>query len=111
MAGAADNDPAANPPVAARPGEPAKARPAPAPAAKPEAAARPDLTQLASMALIMLGYAFATPVILAQHSPIHLLFVGFALWEAWKFNKKLPLVVTGPYRVGDSGPTGAFGHA
>ena len=43
---------------------------------------------------------FQMPVEEISSSPITIAFVGFALWEAWKFNRRLPLVVTGPYRLG-----------
>ena len=57
------------------------------------------------MVVHLLKLAFQTPVLRMSASPIQIAFVGFALWEAWKFNRRLPLVVTGPYRVGEMGPT------
>jgi hypothetical protein len=48
-------------------------------------------------ALAMLIFAFQMPVLQMKTSPIHILFVGFALWEAWKLNRPRPLVVTGPH--------------
>jgi hypothetical protein len=45
---------------------------------------------------------FKIPVMHAQNSPISILIIGFALWEAWKLNKPLKLIVTGPYRVGEA---------
>ena len=46
---------------------------------------------------------YKIPVLRMSASPIMIAFVGFAIWEAWKFNKPLQLVVTGPYRVGEMG--------
>ena len=48
---------------------------------------------------------YMVPAHKISRSPILVAFVGFAVWEAWKFNRRLPLVVTGPYRVGEAGPT------
>lgn len=53
---------------------------------------------LAKMAEVL----FQIPVLHAKESPISILIIGFALWEAWKLNKPLKLVLSGPYRVGDA---------
>ncbi len=49
------------------------------------------------------------------HNPIGLLIVGFALWEAWKINKRVPLVFSGPFAVGgnvvDEAHPESGGHA
>ena len=50
--------------------------------------------------LEILVFAFQMPVIQMKESPIHIAFVGFALWEAWKLNRPLRVVVTGPHPVG-----------
>jgi hypothetical protein len=49
------------------------------------------------------GLFYAVPVLEAVHSPISGLIYGFALWEAWKINKPVPLVFSGPFRLGASG--------
>jgi hypothetical protein len=49
--------------------------------------------------LALLSFAFQMPLVLMKNSPLHILFFGFALWEAWKLNRPRPLVVTGPHRV------------
>jgi hypothetical protein len=33
--------------------------------------------------------------------------IGIALYAAWKMNKKAPLVITGPHRVGAAGAAAA----
>jgi hypothetical protein len=51
------------------------------------------------------------PVMEAQRSVISIAIIGFALWQAWKMNVRLKLVVTGPYLVGDPGAEGPIGEA
>jgi hypothetical protein len=50
--------------------------------------------------LLLLVVAYAFPVLAAVHSPISGLIFGFALWEAWKMNKKVQLAFNGPFRLG-----------
>ena len=62
---------------------------------------------------MIVGFFYALPIQVGFQSPIGLLIIGFALWEAWKINKKTPIVFTGPHRVGDEGgglPQVAPGH-
>jgi hypothetical protein len=68
--------------------------------------------------LYVVGYSYTIPIQVGIQSPISLLIVGFALWEAWKLNRRVPLRITGPYRVGDGdgdgggpGPGGVAAHA
>ncbi len=51
------------------------------------------------VSIFTLVLALATPVLVGMESPISLLIVGFALWEAWKFSAHRPLPITGPYQV------------
>jgi hypothetical protein len=56
-------------------------------------------------------FVFSTiiaPIATVRESVIMIAIIGFALWQAWKMNVRLKLVVTGPYRVGETGPEGAF---
>jgi hypothetical protein len=48
--------------------------------------------------------AAAAPFFEATHNPIQLLIIGFALWEAWKFTRKVVLPITGPYQIGQRRP-------
>jgi hypothetical protein len=48
------------------------------------------------------------PVLSGIESPIMWIIVGFALWEAWKLNKRILVVFHGPFRIGE-GP--ALGEA
>jgi hypothetical protein len=52
---------------------------------------------VALIALVLLFYA--TPILTGIQSPIGLLIVGIALYEAWKFNRKAELKIAGPYQV------------
>ena len=70
-----------------------------------KARALPPIVSLFFLALITFVLALATPVMMGIESPIGLLIVGFALWEAWKFSARRPVPITGPYLV--SAPDGA----
>lgn len=48
----------------------------------------------------LIGFFFALPVMVGFSNPITVLIVAFALWEAWKINRRTPFVVTGPHTVG-----------
>ena len=49
--------------------------------------------------------AFAAPVLAGFENIIGLLIIGFALWEAWKINKRTVVEFTGPYALaGGSAP-------
>ncbi len=74
----------------------------------PEVAAlRAAPVGMVTMLMILMGFLYALPIIQGTQAPIGLLIVGFALWEAWKINKKTPIVFTGPHRVGDEGGNSA----
>ncbi len=63
----------------------------------------PVVARIVLVVLVMLALSLATPVLMGMESPIGLLIVGFALWEAWKFSAARKLPITGPYQV-DSPP-------
>jgi hypothetical protein len=54
---------------------------------------------------------YASPILFGIEAPIGLLIVAFALWEAWKFNRRHPIIFNGPFRVGEAGPSAPFGAA
>ncbi len=98
-------------PAAAAPANPPGAV-QPAPAEEAQNPPQVDKAMIAQIVFALFCFAYTTPILMAQQSPIMIAFVGFAVWEAWKMNKKLAIVVTGPYRLGDSGPIeGLAGHA
>jgi hypothetical protein len=51
----------------------------------------------AEVLLSMLADALEMPLIRMRSSPIQVVFVGFALWEAWRLNRPRRFVVTGPH--------------
>jgi hypothetical protein len=56
--------------------------------------------------VIVAGILFACslPVLLAIQSPISGLIFAFALWEAWKMNRKVRLVINGPFHLAADQP-------
>jgi hypothetical protein len=74
---------------------PAAGKPAPPPD-KPEAIDLP--TVLIGLAMLV-GFFYTVPVLLAINAPISGLIFGFALWEAWKINRKAQWSFAGPFRV------------
>lgn len=68
-----------------------------------ERRALPVIVSLILLALFTFVLALATPVLMGIESPIGLLIVGFALWEAWKFSAHRSIPITGPYETGDQG--------
>jgi len=49
--------------------------------------------------VLLVGLAYSIPVLVGIHSPISLLIFGIALWQAWRMNRAIEVLVTGPYRV------------
>ena len=48
----------------------------------------------------LLGLIFALPILVNLDSPIGLIIVAIGLYEAWTINRRVPLAITGPYRIG-----------
>jgi hypothetical protein len=80
----------------------------------------PDAEQVAQKTLtpleLLIGIAFliafllALPIISGFSQPIGLAIVAFALWEAYKLNRKVIIIITGPHNVGPA-PDQAPAHA
>ncbi|MDQ3438978.1 MAG: LIM domain-containing protein [Planctomycetota bacterium] len=51
------------------------------------------------ISLIAFAIAFVSPVLAGFENIIGLLIIGFALWEAWKINKRTVVNFTGPYAL------------
>lgn len=62
----------------------------------------PSPGELAVALLALLGFLYALPVLMGFQSPMGLLIIGFALWEAWKINRATPIVFRGPFPVGQA---------
>jgi len=65
----------------------------------PSPADPPSLAGFFTALVILTGFIFVYPVYEAFHAPIAGLIYAFALWEAWKINKKVHLTFNGPFRV------------
>lgn len=75
-------------------------------------AAAPAAVQLGVLAVLvglvaLVAILYATPFLMGIENLIGLLIIGFALYEAWKLNRKTELKITGPYRVADAAGGGA----
>jgi hypothetical protein len=55
---------------------------------------------LAVFAAVVLALAMALPFLGGLQSIIGLVIIAIGLYEAWKLNRREPLVITGPHRVG-----------
>ena len=88
--------------MAAAPSAPAKASAAaPAPAAAvPAAVVAPSFAAFALAVLMLLGILFAAPFLMGFENVIGIVIIGIGLYEAWKINRKAPLVIGGPFRIG-----------
>ena len=49
--------------------------------------------------ILLIGFMYALPFLAGVENLIGLLIIGFALYEAWKLNRRVELTVTGPHRV------------
>ena len=63
------------------------------------AAEPPGAVALAIGLVALLALLYAAPFLAGLQNAIGILIIGFALYEAWKLNKKVELRVTGPYQV------------
>ncbi len=77
-------------------------------AGQPNAAAQPveplKLSPLKWAILLVVAFvlSLALPFLMGFDNLIGLLIIGFALWEAWKFNARREPPITGPYEMGAS---------
>jgi hypothetical protein len=53
----------------------------------------------------LVALAAAAPFLAGIENILGLLIIGFALFQAWKMNQRVPLTITGPYAVGRAGDT------
>ena len=97
-------------PAGKAPAAPALAEKKPAEKAPAEKAAPPDpamprpgigqiAAALAAFLAIVFAVALAAPFLAGAKNLIGLLIIGFALYEAWKLNKRVPLQIAGPFRL------------
>lgn len=93
------------PPAAAAAGPVQPGQPIGAPAAQaaaadnaPQPMARGPVQYL-FMAVFLAGFAYAIPVLVGFKFPMSLIIVGIGLYEAWVMNKRVPMVISGPFRI------------
>lgn len=82
-ASAGTNAPGAN--------KPARGSPAPAPGSG-------NVAKFVTAAAIVIGLSYASPFLSGMKNILGLIIIGFALYEAWKLNRRMP--IPGPYRTG-----------
>jgi hypothetical protein len=56
--------------------------------------------------VLLFALAFVAPILAGFQNIIGLLIIGFALWEAWKINKRPHFDTAGPFAIGGAGPGG-----
>lgn len=71
-------------------------------AAKPvvDAEPKPTMGQMVLAFAVLFALAAAAPFLAGMSNIVGLLIIGFALYQAWKMNKKVTIALTGPYQVG-----------
>ncbi|HEV8264406.1 MAG TPA: hypothetical protein VGQ06_05600 [Gemmatimonadales bacterium] len=62
-------------------------------------AAKPGAGAILFGIVVIVGFLYAAPFLAGIQNAIGLLIIGIAVYEAWKFNKKTELKITGPYQV------------
>jgi len=80
-----------------------------APTASPEASpvSKYSLPVRMLMAVgLLLAFAMAAPFLGGFENIIGIFIIGFALWEAWKINRRVPMQIEGPFRLGATAPSG-----
>ncbi len=71
------------------------------PVATAESAGGPGA--MIAAAVVVLAIAFAAPFLAGFENFIGILILGFALYEAWKLNRRLNIVVSGPHKLSARG--------
>ena len=66
----------------------------------PREAPAPSLGGFLMAIGLLLAFAMAAPFLGGFQNLIGILIIGFALYEAWKMNKRVPVAIEGPFRLG-----------
>jgi hypothetical protein len=103
---AADAKPVANDGLLAGPAVvPGQAQPADtAKDLKPKPATGELIQAVIVFTVFVFGVSLAAPFLGGAQNVIGLLIIAFALWEAWKFNARRPIPISGPYQIGPGTP-------
>ncbi|PYQ49021.1 MAG: hypothetical protein DMF78_19545 [Acidobacteria bacterium] len=96
---------------ASGPAKPTQAAVVAAPASAPapvESAHKPSLGRLAlavtALGVVVFAIAFAAPFLAGLQNVMGIFIIAIGVYEAWKINRRVPLTITGPYRVGAPAP-------
>jgi len=72
------------------------------------AAEKPSLARLAlavtALGVIVFAIALAAPFLAGLQNVVGIFIIAIGVYEAWKINRRLPLTISGPYRVGAPAP-------
>jgi hypothetical protein len=86
------------------------AAPASTAASAPNATAgeKPSLARLAlavtALGVVVFAIALAAPFLAGLQNVVGIFIIAIGVYEAWKINRRLPLTISGPYRVGAPAP-------
>jgi len=68
-------------------------------ASEVDAAAQPTGIKAALGIAILIAFLYLAPFLAGFENVIGILIIGFALWEAWRLNKRPEIEITGPFEV------------
>ena len=78
----------------------------------PAAASAPDAQEKVSLgrrvavlvvvAAVVAALAYAAPFLMGFQNIMGILIIAIGVYEAWKLNRRIPLEITGPFRVGET---------
>jgi hypothetical protein len=80
--------------------DPQEDKPNVAEAAPPALTGFALLRELVVLFALVFVYALKLPFLAGANNFMGILIIGFALWEAWKFNARRELPISGPYQLG-----------
>jgi hypothetical protein len=70
-----------------------------APATAAQAKPAPTLMGLVVALALLAAFVLAVPFLGGFENIMGIIIIAIGLYEAWKINRRAPLVITGPYRV------------
>ena len=83
------------------PSEATASTPAVTASAKETVTPEGGLLVLVVMAVVVAAVAFAAPFLMGFQNIMGIVIIAIGLYEAWKLNRRVPLEIAGPFRVGD----------
>jgi hypothetical protein len=52
---------------------------------------------------VLLAFLYLAPFLAGLENVIGILIIGFAVWEAWRINRRVKVAIEGPFEVKPSG--------